>query len=219
MMAAEHDTGRRARNKQRIRQEITDAAFQLFVDRGFNDTTVDDIVTVAGVSRRTFYRYFSSTQDVFHAWDTAIAERLHQAVIGRPSSEPPLLAAANALLTVFATYEIEQSRSIALMRLMNDSPWVQPQRARAAAIWGDGIMRGIKFRFQPSEPPLIAEIAASLVVAVAREATDHWIAQGAEGDFTRLLSEAFDIADLLYAENLAAAPSSVLRKRKRDIGH
>jgi hypothetical protein len=58
---------------------------------------------------------------------------------------------------------------------------------------------------------LAVEIAAAIVVAIAREATSHWIAHGAVGDFTDLANQAFDTADTLFAESLIAA--TALRRR------
>jgi AcrR family transcriptional regulator len=47
-----------------MREEIWDAAIDLFAEKGFEQTTVDDIAEAAGVSRRSFFRYFSSKSDL-----------------------------------------------------------------------------------------------------------------------------------------------------------
>jgi AcrR family transcriptional regulator len=53
-----------ARKQQLVRDAIWDAAVELFIDKGFDETTVDDIAEAAGVSRRSFFRYFSSKNDL-----------------------------------------------------------------------------------------------------------------------------------------------------------
>ena len=53
-----------ARKQELVRNAIWDAATDLFAEKGFDETTVDDIVKNAGVSRRSFFRYFSSKSDL-----------------------------------------------------------------------------------------------------------------------------------------------------------
>src|SRR5689334_23828941 len=50
--------------KPPMREALVAAAFQLFLERGYEETTVDDIVALAGVGRRSFFRYFPSKEDV-----------------------------------------------------------------------------------------------------------------------------------------------------------
>lgn len=52
------------RKQQLVRDAIWDAAIGLFIDKGFDETTVDEIANAAGVSRRSFFRYFSSKNDL-----------------------------------------------------------------------------------------------------------------------------------------------------------
>jgi len=212
MVMTDAGAGVREGNKKRIRQGITDAAFQLFVDRGIDDTTVDDIAAVAGVSRRTFYRYFSSAEDVLNAFDQAIGDSLCSALLARPASEPPLLAARHALYEVLGSYEIEQSRSMALMRLMTDSS-SSPAWRRATYFWADGLKKALHQRLDSAASALIADLAAALVVSVATEAIARWVSQGAEGEFQGLLSEAFDMADALNTESLMARAADSLRRK------
>jgi TetR/AcrR family transcriptional regulator, regulator of mycofactocin system len=53
-----------ARKQQFVREAIWDAATDLFAEKGFDETTVEDIAQAAGVSRRSFFRYFSSKSDL-----------------------------------------------------------------------------------------------------------------------------------------------------------
>lgn len=59
-----------ARKQQVVREAIWDAGIELFAKKGFDETTIEDIVEAAGVSRRSFFRYFSSKADLISQWNT-----------------------------------------------------------------------------------------------------------------------------------------------------
>jgi AcrR family transcriptional regulator len=76
--------GHRERKKQRTREQIVDAAFKLFAERGFAATTVADIAAAADIAPRTFFSYFPSKEEVvFYDFD-ALFESLSVAIVGRP---------------------------------------------------------------------------------------------------------------------------------------
>lgn len=51
-------------NKQQKRESLLDSAFSLFIDNGFNKTSIADIVKNAGVAKGTFYLYFKDKYDI-----------------------------------------------------------------------------------------------------------------------------------------------------------
>src|SRR5919108_617781 len=72
--------GLRERKKQRTREAIVDAAFELFAQRGFEATTIADIAAAADIAPRTFFGYFATKEDVvthdFAAVEASMRERL-----------------------------------------------------------------------------------------------------------------------------------------------
>jgi AcrR family transcriptional regulator len=72
-----------SKKQELVRQEIWMAGIKLFIEEGFDDVTVDQIAAQAGVSRRTFFRYFSSKDDLMGSsvktYGDAISEALRTA--------------------------------------------------------------------------------------------------------------------------------------------
>ena len=60
----------------------------LFLERGFEATTIDDIATAADMSRRSFFHYFASKEDVVAAWQEDAAARWSQRSWRGPRAKP-----------------------------------------------------------------------------------------------------------------------------------
>src|SRR2546427_8399298 len=97
------------RRREFMASEIERAAIRVFVDRGYESVTVADLAAAAGVSRRTFFRYFASKDDVLWAQSDRLQARVLAALQRRPSTEPPVEAVCNAFLdtAVFRPEEAE----------------------------------------------------------------------------------------------------------------
>ena len=97
-----HDGGsppsRRELNKAATRQAITDAALGLLRSKGPGNFTVEDIAEAAGISRRTFFNYFSSTEVVIASVTHGFLDTALQQFRLRPADEPILESAQAALV-------------------------------------------------------------------------------------------------------------------------
>ena len=105
----------RERKKQRTRDDLTRIAAGLFAEHGYDAVTIDDIAAAADVSHRTFYRYFSSKEDlVLGDLNERIASFI-DALASRPSDEPVLESIRTVVHGLAAdfeqTYETNKARS------------------------------------------------------------------------------------------------------------
>jgi AcrR family transcriptional regulator len=109
------------RKRDLVRDAIADAAWRLFAAEGYEAATVADIARAAGVSRRTFFRYFSSKEDVVVGTSDALAEDLLAAFARRPPGEPPLEAIRETLRPLVASRLADARQARAIVRLLRES--------------------------------------------------------------------------------------------------
>ena len=114
-------TGLRQRKRDLVREAIAHAAWDLFAAEGYEATTVAEIARAAGVSRRTFFRYFSSKEDVLVETSDALAEDLLAAFARRPAGEPPIVAIQRALRPVVEARLAHADEARAIVRLLRES--------------------------------------------------------------------------------------------------
>jgi len=119
--------GRRERKKQRTREALIDAAFDLFGEKGFEATTVEEIADAVDVSSRTFFRYFASKEDVALSFQEEQHEAVLAALTARPREEPVVTAMRRAVVEIARACErgdlgFDPQRFEVMMTLMDNSP-------------------------------------------------------------------------------------------------
>jgi TetR/AcrR family transcriptional regulator, regulator of mycofactocin system len=114
---------RRERKKLETRQALEHAALRLFAEQGYEQTTVEDIAEAADVAVRTFFRYFSSKQDVlFGDVVTDRVGRLRTELSARPASETPIEALTKVMDGLDFSSAEEAEQILARMDLLRHQP-------------------------------------------------------------------------------------------------
>jgi AcrR family transcriptional regulator len=109
--------GVRERKRRETRRRIADAALRLFLEHGYDATPVDAIAEAAGISRRTFFAYFTSKDEVVAAWQAAAWDAVLADLLAVSPDENPLDAVRSVLVAHASLYESEQMKAIdGLMR-------------------------------------------------------------------------------------------------------
>jgi AcrR family transcriptional regulator len=162
------------RKQELVRGEIFNAAWRLFGAHGYEATTVADIAAAAGVSRRTFFRYFSSKEDVLVETTDDLAEAMLAAMAERPSTEPPLVAIERALVPVLEG-RLQTERTQTIIRLLRES-----RTLRRAMLERHALM----------EERLAVQLAARLGVDSATDSTPQLLAFVARA----MMDTAFNVA-------------------------
>ncbi len=93
---------------------------RLFLEHGFEATTLDEIAAAAGVSRRSLFHYFASKEEIVFSTKADFPDLIAEAIGRRPENEPLLDMVENALVDLATRYQSAQARDLA--RLIQDTP-------------------------------------------------------------------------------------------------
>jgi AcrR family transcriptional regulator len=114
------DSSLRLKKQQFVRSEIWNTAVDLFAQHGYDRTTIDDIATAAGVSRRTFFRYFASKDDVMVQATDTYGDLLVDAVKESAGAAP--LQIVEGAVRRLAAFVVLQPRARLAMQIVLENP-------------------------------------------------------------------------------------------------
>jgi len=201
--------GRRGRPPGTSARELEVASLRLFTERGFDDTTVERIAAAAGVSKRTFFRYFDSKADVlWHAFDGEV--RSLRAAFAAVPQQVPLMAAIRQVVVGVNSYRAEDVPELRTrMSLIGSVPALQASAAQHYDDWERAVSEFAAARLGQPPGSLYPLAIGRATLAVCRSAYDRW-AERADGDLTvyldqalRALTAGFDPAALAAGEQAA----------------
>src|SRR5439155_7891645 len=202
--------GLRERHRKRTAADLEAAALDLFCQRGFDAVTIDDIAAAADVSRRTFFRYFSSKEDVILSDHPKRLDELHAALDCRPANEPPLAALRHAIMSLADTYEEQREHMLRRFTLVSTTPALEARSLCLQRNWETAVteMLAARMGVDPAKD-LRPGVVAATTMAAMRVATANWLARGGQGDLPVIVAEALDLLD----GGLQAAASPPGRRR------
>jgi AcrR family transcriptional regulator len=187
---ADTGTGWRERKKARTKASLQEHALRLFLAKGYEATTVEEIAAAAGVSHMTFFRYFPTKESVVESDDY---DPLIVALIAaRPGSEAPLTAIHRAIRQgLQATLPAGRPAILARTRLVLDTP------ALRARMWESQFATRALFagaladRAGLERPSLELDVLAAAALAALTTAITAWVESGGTADLVGLVDGAF----------------------------
>jgi AcrR family transcriptional regulator len=169
--------GLRERKREQTRQRLTEVALKLFLANGYEATTLDDIAAAAEISRRSFFHYFASKEDVVVAWQDRSADALTAAIAERPAEESMITAAENAILTM--TRHLNSEDAIAIARLKRETPALQAREQVKYEKMERAMAKALAARASDKTGQTQARLVAMITTGAIRIASENWLAQGA----------------------------------------
>lgn len=176
--------GLRERRKQRVEAELERIALERFAARGFDAVTVDELAAAADVSRRTFFRYFPSKEDLLFSRRRAQTERLSALLAAEPRGGFDVVR--RALLELAREHERARERIVIEHAIVAASPHLTARDLewdrRAQEAIAEALSRSSA---GGAEGRRRARLCAGALVGVVRVVIEDWLAAGARGDLEK----------------------------------
>ena len=194
------------------RGRLGEAAVELFRERGYARTTVEEIAARAGLTERTFFRYFADKREVLFSGSAALERAIADAVSAAPETASPLAAvaagleAAAALLPLRRKQAKERRSMIAAHAELRERELIK-LTSLAAAVAGALRARGV------AEPA--ATLAAEAGIAVFKVAYERWIDDRGPRDLAQHIQASLGVLRAIAAGK-GAAPKGKRRLAPRD---
>jgi AcrR family transcriptional regulator len=171
------------------RGRLEQAALALYGERGFENTTVAEIAARAGLTERTFFRYFADKREVLFDGAGTLQELLVSTVASAPESAAPIDAVATALEAAAALLQERREYSRQRQTVIAGNTELQERELIKLASLASAIADALRRR-GVSDPA--ASLTAEAGIAVFRIAFERWITDTDQRDFSELIRESLD---------------------------
>ena len=190
------EEGLRERKRRETLQRISEVGLRLFLAHGYHATTLDEIAAEAGISRRTFFYYFKSKDDIILGYIDDFVEALKTEIVDGATSHSPLDRVQNAMVTVFGRFET--SRLLAIARLRRESS-IKRQHSLELE---QGILEALCEVWPAKSRRARLRLVALASIGAMRVAVDVWLEQNGKRPLPTYFRQAFhDLRAEIAAED------------------
>ncbi len=168
------------------RGRLQEAALTLYREHGYDNTTVAEIATRAGLTKRTFFRYFADKREVLFAGATDLQELFVGEVLAAPASASPIEAVAAALDAAARWFEPMRSYSAQRQLIIAANPELHERELIKLAALAQAVAQALRQR-GVADPAAI--LSAEAGITVFRVAFDRWVDDANRQPFQQLIGE------------------------------
>lgn len=183
--------GLRARKRQETLERIAETGLRLFSQNGYEATTLDAIAEAAGISRRTFFYYFKSKEEILLDWQMrGFSASLHKAILAQPSDKVPVDAVRDALLTLSAGFRTQEF--IGIDRVLRSSETLRARKQATYGLHEQSLHATLAERWPSPDRSTSLRLLAMASLGAMRLAIEDWIQAGGDRPLDSFLHAAFD---------------------------
>ena len=178
----------RGRWEPDARGRLERAALELYLERGFERTSVAEIAERAGLTERTYFRHYADKREVLFAGSSALQELLVGTVARAPEAATPMEAVAAALEAAAAVLQERQEHARRRQAVITANPELQERELIKLASLSAALADALR---QRGVDDASASLAAEAGVAVFKIAFRRWTEQAERTDLSQLIGESF----------------------------
>jgi AcrR family transcriptional regulator len=168
---------------------LAQAALFLYGERGFDQTTVAEIADRAGLTERTFFRYFSDKKEVLFGGARALQDLFVTSVLEAPASATPLEAVTVALDAVGELFSERRAFSTHRQRIIDGSAELQERELIKLASLAAALAHALRQR-GVTDPT--AALTGEVAIAIFKISFDLWVSSSEPRELTQLMRDSLD---------------------------
>jgi AcrR family transcriptional regulator len=182
------------RKREVVRLVLATAAAELLRDREYDSITIDEIARLAGVSRRTFFRYYPTKEDVFLAMYAEYGQDILDRLAARPAGDAPAWALRRAFYVTDPTPDREQV--FELVKMTVSVPALHARHLEHLAMWRRSLAEVLAARcgLDP-KTDLRPELAVAIALAALDTALGRWVESGDAFAIDAIIGACFDLVE------------------------
>lgn len=189
-MAEKEQEGLRTQKQRRTRERIVEAALALFLEHGYEATTIDAIAEAADIARRTFFHYFDSKDGIIVALQGDAEDAFRRALAAVPTHFRPVEAIHAALRGLVASYESDQA--IAIDRFMRSTEMLRARKQANYERQERELFAALRERWPGQERESGLRAAAMIGIGAMRLACELWSEEQARLPLEQYLDDVFN---------------------------
>jgi AcrR family transcriptional regulator len=186
---ADRPEGLRERKRRQTRQRIAEAALRLFLEKGFDETTLDEIAIAADISRRTVFHYFDSKDAILLAWQSGTEEIFRASLANASSDRAPIDVVRDALLTMVSRYETREA--IAIDRLLRSTEALRARKQANYKRQEEALFAALAQKWPAPDKRVLLRVVAMMGIGAMRIAAEAWSVEQGARPLETYLREAF----------------------------
>ncbi len=171
------------------RGRLEKAAYELFLERGYEQTTVADIAERAGLTERTFFRHYADKREVFFGGSSALQDELLRALDAAPAALPVIEAVRLAVEAVATLFHGRRAFARERQQLVTKHADLQEREMIKRATLTNALAQGLQRRGVPESS---ASIAADMGIGVFYVGFVRWLDDPAARELLAVVREGFD---------------------------
>ena len=180
------------------RERLNGAALELYASKGFEETTVAEIAQAAGLTERTFFRYFADKREVLFAGSELLEQQFVDGAATAPKDATPIEVVRSAV-GASAVFFPDERREYSRLRatIIDANPPLQERELRKMSTLAAVLTTALRARGIPES---VATIAAQTGVTVFRVSFAQWIAPGSTRPMAHIQRDVFAELGALTSE-------------------
>jgi len=194
----------REEKKAKTRKQIFQSGMRLFMKQGFDETTVDDIAKAAGISRRTFFRYFPTKEAAFFAEQEERLIRFHQVLQDRQPEESGYELVKRACLMMGRVYMADKELVLTQNRIIYSSKTLKGYDSLLDDQWEQAIFEALLEcpdveesgqKKAGMDKALYARVISGALIGTIRALLREWIASEGTKDLEEMGLKALSLLE------------------------